>query len=142
MAGISNIGLSSGQYSTYGYTTTPENLISAITETSDSSTVYPSALTQTASYNNLNQLTNLSGQALSFDTNGNLLSDGQRNYSWDVENRLIGISYPGQSGKQTAFTYDGLSQASRDHEHARGRQCDGDFVWVVWKQHLSGSQCQ
>jgi YD repeat-containing protein len=105
LAGISNVGLSSGQYSTYGYTTTPENFISAITETSDSPAVYPSALTQTASYNNLNQLTNLSGQALSFDANGNLLSDGQRNYSWDAENRLVGITYPGQSGKQTAFAY-------------------------------------
>jgi YD repeat-containing protein len=110
LAGISNIGLSSGQSSTYGYTTTPENVISAITETSDSPAVYPSALTQTGSYNNLNQLTNLSGQALSFDTNGNLLSDGQRNYSWDAENRMVGISYPGQPGKQTAFTYDGLSR--------------------------------
>jgi YD repeat-containing protein len=55
-------------------------------------------------------LTNLSGQALSFDVNGNLLSDGQRNYTWDAENRLIGISYPGQPGKQTAFAYDGLSR--------------------------------
>ena len=110
LAGISNVGLTAGQYSTYGYTTTPENLISAITETSDSAAVYPNALTQTASYNNLNQLTSLSGQALSFDTNGNLLSDGQRNYSWDTENRLIGITYPGQSGKQTAFNYDGLSR--------------------------------
>jgi RHS repeat-associated protein len=110
LAEISNVGLSSGQYSTYGYATTPENFISAISETSDSSTVYPSALTQTTSYNNLNQLTNLSGQALSFDANGNLLSDGQRGYSWDAENRLVGISYPGQSGKQTAFTYDGLSR--------------------------------
>ena len=67
-------------------------------------------MTQTASYNNLNQLTNLSGQALSFDANGNLLSDGQRNYTWDAENRLLGITYPGQSGKQTAFVYDGLSR--------------------------------
>jgi hypothetical protein len=48
------------------------------------------------------QLTNLSGQALSFDANGNLLSDGQRNYSWDAENRMVGITYPGQLGKQTA----------------------------------------
>jgi YD repeat-containing protein len=61
-------------------------------------------------YNNLNQLTNLSGQALSFDANGNLLSDGQRNYAWDAENRLVGITYPAQSGKQTAFVYDGLSR--------------------------------
>jgi RHS repeat-associated protein len=42
--------------------------------------------------------------------NGNLLSDGRRNYSWDGENRLVGITYPGQSGKQIAFTYDGLGR--------------------------------
>ena len=110
LAEISNVGLSSGQYSTYAYTTTPENLISGIKETSDSTSVYPSALTQTASYNNLNQLTNLSGQALSFDANGNLISDGQRNYSWDAESRLVGITYPAQPSKRTAFSYDGLSR--------------------------------
>jgi hypothetical protein len=47
LAQISNVGLSSGQYSTYRYTTTPENLIRAITETSDSPTVYPPAGSQT-----------------------------------------------------------------------------------------------
>ena len=57
MAGINNVGLTSGQFSTTDYTTTPENFISWITETSDSTSVYPTALTQTASYNNLNQLT-------------------------------------------------------------------------------------
>ena len=73
LAGISNVGLSAGQYSTYHYSTTPENEISSITETSDTTTVYPTALTQTGSYNNLNQLTDLSGQASTFDANGNLL---------------------------------------------------------------------
>jgi RHS repeat-associated protein len=110
LAGINNVGLSSSQYSTYQYTTTPENFISSIAESSDAASVAPGALTQSASYNNLNQLTNLSGQALSFDANGNLLSDGQRNYSWDAENRLVGITYPSQSGKATTFTYDGLSR--------------------------------
>jgi RHS repeat-associated protein len=110
LAGIDNTGLASGQYSNYAYTTTPENFISAITETSDASAVYPAAGTQTATYNNLNQLTNLSGQALTYDANGNLTSDGQRTYSWDAENRLVGITYPGVSGKATAFTYDGLGR--------------------------------
>ena len=130
LAGISNVGLSSGQYSTYSYTTTPENFISTITETSDSTAVYPSALTQTASYNNLNQLTNLSGQALSFDANGNLLSDGQRNYNWDAENRLVGISYPGQSGKQTAFSYDGLSRRTAiASTPASGSTTTTNYLW-------------
>lgn len=70
----------------------------------------PTVSTQTASYNNLNQLTNLSGQGLAYDANGNLLSDGPRTYSWDAENRLIGISYPGQPGKATSFAYDGLGR--------------------------------
>ncbi len=110
LASIGNAGLSTSQYSNYSYTTTPENFISAITESSDTATVYPGTGTQTASYNNLNQLTNLSGQALSFDADGNLTSDGLRNYTWDAENRLVGITYPGQSGKATAFAYDGLGR--------------------------------
>ncbi len=110
LSGINNVGLTAGQFSTYAFTTTPENFIGDITETSDASAVYPAAGTQTATYNNLNQLTNLSGQALTFDAVGNLTSDGQRNYTWDAENRLIGITYPGVSGKATAFTYDGLGR--------------------------------
>jgi len=110
LSGINNVGLSAGQFSTYAFTTTPENFISGITETSDASAVYPAAGTQTATYNNLNQLINLSGQALTWDANGNLTSDGQRTYSWDAENRLVGIAYPGVSGKQTAFSYDGLGR--------------------------------
>jgi len=47
---------------------------------------------------------------LTFDAVGNLTSDGQRTYSWDAENRLVGIVYPGVSGKQTAFSYDGLGR--------------------------------
>ena len=50
------------------------------------------------------------GQTLRYDPDGNLLSDGQRDYTWDAENRLVGITYPGLSGKQTTFAYDGLSR--------------------------------
>jgi RHS repeat-associated protein len=110
LAGINNVGLATSQFSNYQFTTSPENLISAVTETSDTSLSYPSPDTQAAIYNNLNQLTNLSGQALAYDANGNLLSDGQRNYAWDAENRLVGITYPSLPGKQTAFAYDGLGR--------------------------------
>ena len=70
----------------------------------------PTDSSQIASYNTLNQLTNLSGQALSFDANGNLVSDGVRTYSWDAENRLVQIGYQSQPGKQTSFAYDGLGR--------------------------------
>lgn len=110
LSGINNVGLTAGQYSTFTYTSTPENFIGSITETSDATSVYPVASSQTATYNNLNQLTNLSGQVLTFDAVGNVTSDGQRSYSWDAENRLISITYLGVPGKATAFTYDGLGR--------------------------------
>lgn len=130
LAGINNIGLTAGQFSTYGYSTTSENFISAISETSDSASVYPTTLTQTASYNNLNELTNLSGQTLTFDANGNLLSDGQRNYRWDAENRLIAITYPGQTGKQTAFAFDGLSRRTAiTSTPSGGSATSTSYIW-------------
>ncbi len=92
-------------------------------------------MTQTASFNNLNQLTNLSGQALSYDANGNLLADGSRNCSWDAENRLIGITYPGQSGKATAFTYDGLGRRTTI------TSTPGHRLARCQRQQLSGHQC-
>jgi RHS repeat-associated protein len=110
LAGIPNTGLTAGHFSNFTFSTTPQNFVSSITESSDAAAVYPASGSQTATYNNLNQLTNLTGQTLTFDANGNLTSDGQRAYSWDAENRLVGITYPGVSGKATAFTYDGLSR--------------------------------
>ncbi len=107
---ISNVGLSTSQYSNFHFATNPIQQIISVSEETDSTSVYPTAGSQTASYNNLNQATAISGQALSYDANGNLLSDGARTYSWDAENRLIGITYPSQAGKQTAFTYDGIGR--------------------------------
>jgi RHS repeat-associated protein len=133
LAGIANGGLSTSQYSNYQFTTTAENFITAITETSDTPTAYPSASAQTATYNNLNQLTNLSGQALSFDADGNLLSDGQRNYSWDAENRLVGITYPSQPGKQTTFSYDGRGRrtAITSTSSGGGGTVTTSYVWCA-----------
>ena len=111
LSGITNVGSVSTQSSAYTVTTTPENFISKVSETSDTSIPSPAAPSQqTASYNLLNELTNLSGQVLTYDADGNLTSDGTRNYVWDAENRLVTITYPGSPGKQTAFTYDGLGR--------------------------------
>jgi RHS repeat-associated protein len=112
---VSTTGLSSGQYSTFQYTTNAEDQITGTTQTSDVTPLYPSAGQQTAGFNNLNQITTLenpppSSQAYTYDADGNLLSDGTRDYSWDAENRLVGITYPGHSGQAAAFAYDGLGR--------------------------------
>jgi len=131
VANIGNTGFSTSQFSNFQLTTTAESLVTAVVETSDTSTVYPTAGTKAATYNNLNQLTNQSGQAFGFDANGNLLSDGQRIYTWDAENRLVGITYPGQTGKATTFAYDGISRrtAITSTPTGGGTATTTNYIW-------------
>lgn len=107
LSAITNTGLSVGQYTNFQLISTPERFLSGIAQQSDTSLALPLATSQTASFNTLNQLIGLSGQSLSYDANGNLLSDGTRAYTWDAENRLVRIIYPDNPGKESIFTYDG-----------------------------------
>jgi RHS repeat-associated protein len=50
------------------------------------------AVTNTYSANVLNQYTSVNATTLSYDADGNLLSDGGRVYSWDAENRLRSVT--------------------------------------------------
>lgn len=131
LAELSNVGLSIGQHSAYQFTTTPENFITAIAETSDAATTYPSPGSQSASYNNVNQITDFSSQALTWSANGNLLSDGQRTYSWDAENRLVGIEYSAEPGKATSFAYDGLGRrtAITSTPAGGGAPVSASYIW-------------
>ncbi len=67
----------------------------------------------TGAYNDLNELvTKTTAEAVfnySYDANGNVLSDGQRSYFYDAENRLVGIGY-NNSSATTSFAYDGLGR--------------------------------
>ena len=50
-------------------------------------------------------------RTLSYDFNGNMLSDGTRNYQWDAANRLVKIWYgPISNAASTSMNYDGLSR--------------------------------
>jgi RHS repeat-associated protein len=82
-----NATLSSGNNSTTASGTDGSN--NTITQTAQVSTKGPSSAT------------------LTYDSNGNMTSDGTNTYAWDAENRLIQITYPG-SGNNSQFTYDGL----------------------------------
>lgn len=52
----------------------------------------------------LNHVNTPSSQTLTFDLNGNMISDGTNTYKWDAANRLIEIDYPG-SNNYTVFTF-------------------------------------
>lgn len=69
-------------------------------------------------------------QALTYDLNGNLTSDGTNAYQWDWENRLIQITYPG-TGNNSKFTYDGLDRIVEIFETTSGSVTSTkQFVWA------------
>jgi YD repeat-containing protein len=45
-------------------------------------------------YDAANQLTSWNGTPVSYDANGNMLSDGTRSFTWDARGQLAGISGP------------------------------------------------
>jgi RHS repeat-associated protein len=79
----------------------------------------------TASYDAANHIAQFNSTAYSYDANGNLLTDGQRNYTWDPANRLTQISGSSTAsfqygpynrrtsktinGNQTGYLYDGIN---------------------------------
>ncbi|TPW17217.1 MAG: RHS repeat-associated core domain protein, partial [Halothiobacillaceae bacterium] len=63
----------------------------------------------TTAYNTNHQLTTWGATTLSYDANGNLLSDGVNSYSWNARNQLTAIS-----GAVTAsFQYDALGRRNQ-----------------------------
>lgn len=66
---------------------------------------------------------------LTYDANGNLLTDGQNSYEWDAENRLIKITYPG-TGNNSQFMFDPLGRNVKIIEQAGGSTTSTkQFVW-------------
>ncbi len=66
----------------------------------------PTALTANAVYDNNNRLTSFAGPSITYDANGNMLSDGSRTFTWDARDRLTSIS----GGATASFTYDALGR--------------------------------
>ena len=67
--------------------------------------------------------------SLTFDANGNMTSDGTNSYSWDCENRMIKITYPGSSNF-SSFVYDGLGRNVSIVETTGGSVASTkQFVW-------------
>ena len=110
LSAINNTGLTAAKFLNLALTSNAGGQVTDVTETSDLATVYPVASTQSATVNNLNQITALSGTAYTYDLNGNLTGDGIRTYGWDAENRLVRIGYATPAGKLTTMSYDGLSR--------------------------------
>ncbi|MFG6694330.1 RHS repeat domain-containing protein [Burkholderia pseudomallei] len=70
--------------------------------------VLPTATTQPATFDLNDRKTSFNGQALTYDANGNLTSDGTNTYTWNARNQLIQISQG--SNVQLRFSYDSLGR--------------------------------
>jgi RHS repeat-associated protein len=68
-------------------------------------TVQPAAIA-TATYNAANQQATFGGQTLTYDLNGNLITDGTNTYTWNTRNQLATITGP----TPAMFVYDGLGR--------------------------------
>jgi RHS repeat-associated protein len=74
-------------------------------------------------------VTGATAATLTYDENGNMTSDGTNTYSWDAENRLIRITYPG-TGNNSQFTYDALGHTVKIVEFVSGSVTGTkQFIW-------------
>lgn len=117
------------------------NAASQITQFTRSNAVYSYQGNQnkTGSYipNGLNQYTHINGQAIGYDTNGNLTSDGSTTYTYDMENRLVATS----GAVSSSFKYDPLG---RLHQSTIGSVVtqflyDGDALVAEYSSTMGGT---
>ncbi|MBA3926359.1 DNRLRE domain-containing protein [Listeria rustica] len=94
-----------------------------------------------ASYNDGNQLTTWNGDKLSYDTNGNRLSDGKYTYTWDTADKLTAITKKGESSPFATYKYDDDNR--RIEKTVNGQTIkyyyDGDSIDVLYETDGAGT---
>jgi RHS repeat-associated protein len=102
----------------------------AVTLPAGTNTVTVAAVDPSGNMNSKNYRVVVSGgagQSFTHDANGNMTSDGVRNYAWDAENRLIKIS---EGTKTTDLEYDGFHHWTRIVErNGATTLSDRRFIW-------------
>lgn len=71
--------------------------------------------------------------AMTYDANGNLVSDGSRTFEWDGENRMTAVTILA-TGHRTEFTYDGLGRRVAFKEIEAG-STSGAVTAYLWEKH-------
>ncbi|MBC1796930.1 hypothetical protein HCA55_09325 [Listeria booriae] len=94
-----------------------------------------------ASYNDGNQLTTWNGDKLTYDTNGNRLSDGKYTYTWDTADQLTAIT---KKDETTPFaTYKYGDDNRRIEKTVNGQTTkyyyDGDSIDVLYETDGAGT---
>src|ERR1019366_3015348 len=74
---------------TFGLSYNPANQILARTSTNDTYTGHPANQNISYTANGLNQYSAVAGTSFTYDSRGNLTSDGTRTFTYDIENHLL-----------------------------------------------------
>ena len=81
------------------------------------------------------------GSTYTYDANGNLITDGNRSFEWDAENRLVAVNV---GTHRSEFTYDGLDRRVHIVEKESGATVrDAQLFWAVAEiieERLSGGE--
>lgn len=80
------------------------------------------------------QARSFDGQAANYDSNGNLLSDGLRSYSWDAENRPTSISSPSGAFATESYRYNADGARVRVSSSAETRL----YLEGLWEETATG----
>ena len=79
--------------------------------------------------NSVNQVIAVNGVASEYDSDGNVLRDYARTYTWNAENQLIGVSIVGQTDMQTNIRYDGLGRRIAVDTTVNGITSENRYQW-------------
>ncbi len=94
-----------------------------------------------ASYNYGNQLMMWNGDKLTYDTNGNRLSDGKYIYTWDTADQLTAITKKGETTPFATYKYDDDNR--RVEKTVNGQTTkyyyDGDSIDVLYETDGAGT---
>ena len=100
----------------------------------------PLTVTEVASDGSVNYIKNhvLNTLPYKYDKNGNMLTDGVKNYLWDAANRLISISYlnpqPNNFADNIVMSYDGFGRRTAITErHGSAILTAKTFIWSIGK---------
>ena len=93
-----------------------------------------------ATFNAGNQLTAYDGTALTYDANGNRLSDGNYDYTWDAGDRLTAVTKKGSSTPFATYQYDDDGRRIKKTVEGVVTQYhyDGDSIDVLYETDGNG----
>lgn len=92
-------------------------------------------------YDGADQLTNVNGQAYSYDANGNLLDNGNKKFIWDSEGRLTEVRKKSDNSLIAQYEYDsqGRRVKSTVNSIVTNYHYDGDSIQVLYETDGSGA---